>query len=138
MFEVELLVLDGRERLACDQIADVAHQPAAVAQPHLQPVEPALPFLHARLAAQAMFQKKEPAARFQDAMNFMKGPVHVIDAAQSKCADDTIEGAVGEWQPFAADRPLVDVDTGIPARRRASLFMPALGSTAVMWRIAGG
>ena len=67
--QVELLDIDGREGPGGDQFPHVPVQVAAIGEPHLQPVEPALPFLDARLRAEAMFQEQEATA-------WLEYPVH--------------------------------------------------------------
>jgi hypothetical protein len=78
--------------------------------PHLQPVEPALPLLHLRVRAEAMLKEQELAARLEHAVHFPQRLVHLLDAAQRKGADDAIEGAVLEGEPFAAEQPPVNLD----------------------------
>src|SRR5581483_5183761 len=54
--QVELPDLDGREWLGGDQLLDVPIKVAAIGQPHFEPVQAALPLLHPRLRAEAVFE----------------------------------------------------------------------------------
>lgn len=53
-----------------DNLLDVAVQATAVAEPHFQPAEPALPLRYARVRTEAVFEQQEPAARFEHAVDF--------------------------------------------------------------------
>ena len=63
LLDVELVHLHGSKRLSRGERSHVPVQVTAAGQPHLQPVEAALPLLHLRLRAEAVFQNQEPPAR---------------------------------------------------------------------------
>src|SRR5262249_41839552 len=111
--QVMRLAFDGGERLARDQLLDVAVQLAAVRQAHFEPVQPALPALYPRLRTQAMFEKQEAPAPLQDAVYFAQSLMDIVNAAQRKRADHTIERAILKRKPLAADHALLNPDTGL-------------------------
>src|SRR5262245_53423454 len=82
----------------------------AIGQEHLQPVQAALPFLDAWSLAETVLQKQKASARLEHTVDLGKCLNGVLDAAQRKRADDTIESAVLEGKPFAAYDSLVNLD----------------------------
>ena len=113
-FQIEFLNLDGRERLGGDQYLHVPVQMTAIGEAHLQPVQAALPLLHARLRAEAVFEKQELAARFQYPVDLAQGLANFLDAAQGKRADGAIEAVALKGKPFAAENPMVNLDLRPP------------------------
>src|SRR5262245_29331681 len=107
---VKLLRLDRRERLSPNESLHVAIEPAAIADSLLDPVQSPLPPLHARLGAQPVLQKQKLATRPKNTKHFADCLIDIVDAAQRKCAYDTIDGAIAQWQLFAAHGPLIDVN----------------------------
>src|SRR5262245_48803914 len=112
--QIKLSQFDGSKRLAGDEFAHVSIEPAAVGKLPFNPIQAALPFLYRWFGAQAMFKEQKTSARFQPAMHFSEGSIHVVDAAQRKRADDTIERAISERQPLAADQMLANLDARPP------------------------
>jgi hypothetical protein len=110
LFQVELLGLDRLEWPGGNEFLHVPVEMTAITQTHLQPIQSALPFLDIRLRAEAMLQKQESPAWFENPVHFVQRLADVLDAAQGKRADDAIEGAVLEGEPFAAENPLVNLD----------------------------
>src|SRR5262245_58287620 len=106
--QVELVDLDRGEGLHGDQGLYVPVQVAPIGKAHLQSVQAVLPLLDPRLPAEAVFEKQEPAAAFLHPVHFPQRLSDILDAAQSKRADDTIESAVLEGQPFATENLLVN------------------------------
>src|SRR5437588_9254072 len=92
--QVILAHLQRRVRLGRHQLLDIAIQPAAVRETHLEPVKPALPFLYSWLWALTMLQEKKSAAGSQNPVHLAQGLLHVLDAAQRPGTDDTIKCAV--------------------------------------------
>src|SRR5262249_35403955 len=71
----------------------------------------ALPLLHARLRAEAVFEEQKRAAQLQHPVHLGQGLIHLLDAAQGKRADDAIEAVVLERQPFTAEPLRVNLDS---------------------------
>ena len=113
-FQIEFLNLDGRERLGGDECLHVPIQMTASGKTNLQPVQAALPLLHARLRAEAVFEKQELAARFQYPVDLAQGLANFLDAAQGKRADGAIEAVALKGKPFAAENPMVNLDLRPP------------------------
>jgi hypothetical protein len=101
--QVKLLDLYRSEGLGDDQRLHVSVQVTAVGEAHLQPVQAALPFLDARLRAEAVFEEQQLAAAFQHPVHFPQCLSDIFDAAQGKRADGAIEAVVLEGEPFAAE-----------------------------------
>ncbi len=116
-------------------VRDWPCQMAATRQPTPQRVQPVLPFAAVCMWRQAMLQKQQAAAGAQHPPHFLQGAGLIGDAAQSECADDGVETAVGKRQVFgmagldgekagirwrhALMRQRNQLRTGIDARDRA-------------------
>ena len=107
------------EWLSGYQFFDIPIQPAAIAKPHLEPIQPMLPPLNAGLRAEAVLQKKKTTTGPKNSKHFDDGLAHILNAAKRECADDKIEGSVLERQTFAAKNSLINRD--------ARLIDPSLG-----------
>src|SRR5262245_52370033 len=89
---VKLFRRDRSERLTAHESLHIAVEAAAVANSLLQPVQTSLPSPHASLWTQSMLQKQKPPPRPKYTKHFADCLIDIVDAAQGKCADDTIDG----------------------------------------------
>src|SRR5262249_1818906 len=81
LLHIELVDLNRREWLLADQVSDIPIQSASAAKPHVQTIQPLLPFPDFWFGALSVFEKVEPPARLQHPKHLFQRLVDIIDAA---------------------------------------------------------
>ena len=102
-------VLDD-EAGALHQGNGVPGEVAAISQPTLQGLEPALPCLHTRIGGKAMFEEVEPAPGTKHTPHLGKRGVGIGNRAQGEGAQSVVTAVIGEGNRLAVESDPLDGD----------------------------